>query len=63
LKWVNGGAVLGLCFLIYTTQKKIWLLDMDARHREQPDWTENKPRFRAEIVLEKSYVPAEECTY
>jgi len=62
LKWVNAGAAVGLCLLVYTTQKKIWRLDMDARRREQPEWTERKPRFRAEIVLEKSYVPAEECT-
>ena len=63
LKWVNGGAAVGLCFLIYTTQKKIWRLDMDARRREQPAWAESKPRLRTEIVLEKSYVPAKECTY
>lgn len=63
LKWVNGGAVVGLCFLIYSTQKKIWRLDMDARRGEQPEWAESKPRLRAEVILEKSYVPVEECTY
>ena len=63
LKWVNGGAAVGLCFLIYTTQRKIWRLDMDARRRQHPEWRESKPRLRAELVLEKSYVPAKECTY
>ena len=28
LKWVNAGAAVGLCFLVYGTQKKIWKLDM-----------------------------------
>lgn len=63
LKWVNAGAVVGLCFLIYTTQKKIWRLDMEARRRERPEWVECKPQPRNQPVLEKSYVPAEECTY
>ncbi len=31
LKFVNAGAVLGLCLLVYQTQKKIWQLDM--RHK------------------------------
>jgi archaetidylinositol phosphate synthase len=31
LKWVNGGAVIGLAFLIYSTQKKIWQLDMRGK--------------------------------
>ena len=63
LKWVNGGAVVGLCFLIYTTQKKIWRIDMEARPREQPQWTGNNPQPRTERRLEKPYVPVKECTY
>ena len=63
LKWVNAGAVVGLCFLIYTTQKKIWRLDMEAKRREQPDWAAPQQQLRPERVLEKSYVAAEECTY
>ena len=63
LKWVNGGAAVGLCFLIYFTQRKIWRLDMDARRLEHPEWAESKPRLRTEFVLEKPYVAAEECTY
>jgi len=55
LKWVNTGAAIGLVFLIYGTQKKIWQLDMKGRHPA----TESK----AELVLEKPYVPAKECTY
>jgi phosphatidylglycerophosphate synthase len=31
LKYVNAGAVIALCFLVYQTQKKIWQLDM--RHK------------------------------
>ena len=31
LKWVNGGAAIGLAFLIYSTQKKIWRLDMRGK--------------------------------
>jgi phosphatidylglycerophosphate synthase len=31
LKWVNAGAGLGLCFLIYATQKKIWAIDMKRK--------------------------------
>jgi phosphatidylglycerophosphate synthase len=31
LKWVNAGAAIGLCFLIYTTHKRIWQVDMRGR--------------------------------
>ena len=34
LKYVNVGAGLGLCLLVYETQKKIWELDMEYKHRE-----------------------------
>ncbi|HEY6230397.1 MAG TPA: CDP-alcohol phosphatidyltransferase family protein [Pyrinomonadaceae bacterium] len=56
LKWVNAGAVVGLVFLIYSTQKKIWALDMKGR---QP----HKAVNAEPPLLEKSYVPAKECTY
>jgi phosphatidylglycerophosphate synthase len=55
LKWVNLGAAVGLCFLIYGTQKKIWQLDMEGRQL--------KPFVKPEALLEKPYVPAKECTY
>jgi len=55
LKWVNAGAAVGLCFLVYSTQKKIWRIDMGARKLEKVVTV--KPRS------EKSYVAAEECTY
>ncbi|MFN2492087.1 MAG: CDP-alcohol phosphatidyltransferase family protein [Pyrinomonadaceae bacterium] len=55
LKWVNAGAAVGLVFLIYGTQKKIWRLDMEDH---DPGIVINP-----ETVLEKPYVPAEECTY
>ncbi|HLO00776.1 MAG TPA: CDP-alcohol phosphatidyltransferase family protein [Pyrinomonadaceae bacterium] len=54
LKWVNAGAAVGLVFLIYGTQKKIWRLDMKDR---QPT------PVHKEIGLEKPYVSAKECTY
>jgi phosphatidylglycerophosphate synthase len=64
LKWVNAGAAVGLCFLIYSTQKKIWRLDMEARQQQgQPEWVGNKPQTKPELVLEKPYVPVGECTY
>jgi len=53
LKWVNAGAVVGLVFLIYGTQKRIWKMDM----KDKP----NEPQTAA--VLEKPYVQVEECTY
>jgi hypothetical protein len=55
LKWVNAGAAVGLIFLIYTTQKRIWQLDMRGRQQQQT--------ARPEPPLAKPYVPAEECTY
>jgi len=55
LKWVNAGAAVGLFFLIYGTQKRIWQLDMKGR---QP-----LPAEKAEPLLEKPYIPATECTY
>jgi archaetidylinositol phosphate synthase len=58
LKWVNTGAAVGLCFLVYKTQKKIWKLDMTNMEVRQP-----KQVVRAEPRLEKPYVPAKECTY
>ena len=55
LKWVNAGAAVGLVFLIYGTQKKIWARDMKGRLPKQS--------VRAETRLEKPYVPVKECTY
>jgi phosphatidylglycerophosphate synthase len=61
LKWVNAGAIVGLCFLIYTTQKKIWRMDMEGKElrlAEQPN------AFRTtDPLLEKPYVRIKECTY
>jgi phosphatidylglycerophosphate synthase len=55
LKWVNAGAVVGLCVLIYTTQKRIWQLDMESRQM--------KATVKTELKLDKPYAPAEECTF
>jgi len=55
LKWVNAGAAVGLIVLVYSTQKKIWRIDMGARKSQKVVTV--KPR------AEKSYVAAKECTY
>jgi phosphatidylglycerophosphate synthase len=34
LKWVNVGAAVGLCVLVYTTQKTIWQIDMESRRQK-----------------------------
>ena len=64
LKWVNAGAAVGLVFLVYSTQKKIWRLDMQVKRLQGDEaWVENKALPKAELLLEKPYVPVEECTY
>ena len=52
LKWVNAGAVVGLVFLIYGTQKRIWKIDMEGRESS----------VKAKAPPEPAYVRAEECT-
>lgn len=54
LKWANAGAAVGLVFLVYGTQKKIWALDMKGReHKQSP---------KADKLLEKPYVTVKECS-
>ena len=66
LKFVNAGAAVGLCVMVYFAQKKIWRLDMENKAAEQ---TETRKRVRPirtsrpELVLEKPYVDAKECIY
>ena len=55
LKWVNAGAAVGLCFMIYTTQKKIWQLDMESRRQEAP--------VKSDLQLDKPYTAAEEWSF
>jgi len=55
LKWVNAGAVVGLCVLIYSTQKRIWQLDMASRRAQAGT--------KSELKLDKPYTTAEECTF
>ncbi len=55
LKWVNAGAVVGLCVLVYTTQKRIWQLDMESRQASATS--------KSELKLDKPYTAAEECTF
>ena len=52
LKWVNAGAAVGLIFLIYGTQKKIWRLDMKSR----------EPSVKSMSRLEESYAAAKDTT-
>ncbi|MEP6743020.1 MAG: CDP-alcohol phosphatidyltransferase family protein [bacterium] len=54
LKWVNAGAVVGLCVLIYTTHKKIWQLDMESRRQEIT--------INDDLKLDRPYTPVEECS-
>lgn len=64
LKWVNAGAAVGLGFLIYGTQKKIWHLDMETRQANQPArFQTERPQqsVSPELRLEKPYVAAKEC--
>jgi hypothetical protein len=55
LKWVNAGAVVGLVFLVYTTQKRIWQLDMKNRQMVRAP--------KSEAAMKQPYASAEECTY
>jgi phosphatidylglycerophosphate synthase len=61
LKWVNAGAAVGLCFLVYRAHKTIWNLDMQAMR--DTETRQPKQVAQAEPVLEKPYVAAKECTY
>jgi archaetidylinositol phosphate synthase len=47
LKYVNAGAVVGLCILVYQTQKKVWQLDMEAKQRRSQVQREVKNRTPA----------------
>jgi phosphatidylglycerophosphate synthase len=42
LKWVNAGAAVGLCVLVYTTQKTIWQIDMESRREKATNKRELK---------------------
>lgn len=53
LKWVNGGAAIGLVFVIYGTQKKIWQLDMQGKRVHS--------RTR-EAIREPQLIVAKECS-
>ncbi len=52
LKWVNAGAAVGLVFLVYRTQKKIWQHDMEGKQR--------KVRVKAEVSRDQPFVPVKE---
>jgi len=56
LKWVNAGAMVGLCVLIYTTQKKIWQLDMESQQQKMTVKGD-------ELKLEEPLRPAEEASF
>ncbi len=52
LKWVNGGAAIGLVFLIYRTQKEIWQHDMEGKQRPI--------KVKTEMVREQPFVAVKE---
>jgi hypothetical protein len=54
LKWVNGGAAIGLVFLIYRTQKKIWRHDMEGK--------EPKIKVKTDVVRDQPFVAIKECS-
>lgn len=54
LKWVNAGAAIGLAFLVYGTQKKIWQLDMAGKQLHS--------RAKVEVIREPKLVAAKECS-
>ncbi|HZE63818.1 MAG TPA: hypothetical protein VE056_08055 [Pyrinomonadaceae bacterium] len=56
LKWINAGAMVGLCVLIYTTQKKIWQLDMESQQQKMTVKGD-------ELKLEEPLRPAEEASF
>jgi archaetidylinositol phosphate synthase len=39
LKYVNAGAVVGLCYVVYRTQKQIWKIDMREKEQEKGQTT------------------------
>jgi phosphatidylglycerophosphate synthase len=41
LKYVNAGAVLGLCLMVYKAQKHIWQLDMEQKSQDL-DWNRDR---------------------
>lgn len=47
LKFVNAGAAVGLCLLVYQTHKQIWQLDMEHKHAE--------PGFESRRFREKGF--------
>lgn len=66
LKFVNAGAAVGLCFMIYFAQKNIWRLDMEnkaAEHAQPNELKRANRTLKPELRLEKPYVNAKECIY
>ncbi len=54
LKWVNGGAAIGLVLLVYRTQKKIWQHDMEGKQQ--------KIKVRTEVARDHPFVAVKECS-
>ncbi len=48
LKYVNAGALIGLAYVVYQTQKRIWRLDMEQKE------SETGPK----VAVGKTYAPA-----
>ena len=56
LKYVNAGAVVGLCLLVYKTHKKIWRIDMARKHSESRAQVSEVPSAA------ERYIVPEQCT-
>ena len=56
LKYVNAGAMIGLCLLVYKTHKKIWRIDMARKHGE------SRARVSEGHSTAERYIVPEQCT-
>jgi hypothetical protein len=56
LKYVNAGALVGLCLLVYKTHKKIWQFDMARKHGA------SRARVNELPATAERYIVPEQCT-
>ena len=56
LKYVNAGALVGLCLMIYKTHRKIWQQDMARKHSER------RAVATKMSSTTESYIVADQCT-
>ncbi len=56
LKYVNAGALIGLCVMVYKTHKKIWRIDMARKHGDSNAGVSELP------PTAEPYIVPEQCT-